>query len=267
MEAMIMKKYMIRTDIEGASGVTSYAQSVPGQPEYEEGRELFMGDLLALIDGLNAGGADEIYLYDEHCAGRNIDLTRLPENASVYMGKPPYLENWAGGLDESFTGLLMLGFHSKTGDEGYLLNHSYESDIKDIRINGLSVGEIGVESAIAGEMGVPLMVVTADSKGVEEALKLAPDALGISVKESISLFGGLCYPTAATRKAIFEAGKKAAEGNVGSVFAVPGPIEMEIDLFDTEYAHAYKTRYGKAAFTGPTVLSCWAQYQAKKNSI
>lgn len=259
-----MKKYMIRTDIEGVTGVVSYEQSVPGHEEYASGQSLFMGDLLALINGLNDGGADEIYLYDEHCDGRNIDISVLPENVKVYIGKPPYTKNWAGGLDGSFSGLLMLGFHSKAGYTDKLLSHSYESDIKDIRINGFSVGEIGMETAIAGEYSVPLLVVTGDSEGVKEGLALAPDALGVVVKESESLYGALCYPTSVTQKKIYEAGKKAASETVGSVFTIEGPITLEIDFFDTVYAEKYAQLFGSARFTGDTILSCWAQYQENK---
>jgi len=97
----LMKKYMIRCDIEGVSGVVSYEQAEPGNPEFEFGKRMFMSDLLALIDGLNQGGADEIWGYDEHYYGRNIDIDRLPKNVTSICGKPPYRLNWAGKLDDS----------------------------------------------------------------------------------------------------------------------------------------------------------------------
>jgi D-amino peptidase len=62
-------------------------------------------------------------------------------------------------LDASFTGLILLGFHSKR-NTGELLHHSYEPDIKDLILNGISVGEIGIETAIAGDWNVPLVMIT-----------------------------------------------------------------------------------------------------------
>ena len=266
-----MKKYLVRTDIEGVSGVVSYDQATPGTLEYNEGRELFMGDLLALIRGLNDGGADEIYLYDEHCYGRNIVIDRLPENVFTYAGKPPYTPDWAGGLDSSFTGIILLGFHSKADSGSNLLNHSYESDIKNIDINGLSVGEIGNETAIAGEAGVPLVLVTGDSEGIKEAKNLVPDVKGIVVKESCSEFGGMCYPTILTHKWIFEGAKEIArmqDAELPAPFSIPGPVTMKIDFFDTEFSRRYLQQYGEAVFHGETVLSCWAQYlKAKKDMV
>ena len=43
-----MKKYMIRCDIEGVSGVVSYEQAEPGRPEYAFGRRMFIDFGLAL---------------------------------------------------------------------------------------------------------------------------------------------------------------------------------------------------------------------------
>ncbi|MCK5801201.1 MAG: M55 family metallopeptidase [Lentisphaeria bacterium] len=160
------KRIMVRCDIEGVSGVVSYEQAEPGRPEYAVGHRLFMADLLALIEGLSEGGTEEIVIYDEHYYGRNVDLTAIPEHVSVICGKPPYREDWAGGLDESFDGVVLLGFHSKFGTPDGLLHHSYELDIRDLRLNGVSVGEIGMEAAIAGDVGVPVLLVTGDSAGV-----------------------------------------------------------------------------------------------------
>lgn len=266
-----MKKYMIRCDMEGASGVVSYTQSVPGRPEYESGKKLFMEDLLALINGLNDGGANEIYIYDEHYYGRNVDISLLPDNVTVCCGKPPYREEWAGGIDESFTGLIMLGLHSKTGTKDALLNHTYESDIKDIRINGVSVGEIGVEAAIGGDYGVPLILVTADSEGTKEASELIEGVVTVTVKESVDVTGALCYPIAMTRRMIYDAAKAVAQGQMDiKPYKVESPVKFEIDLFDTPYTERFKGLFG-SIMQGNTVIlekstanACWASYWKMK---
>ena len=117
-------KYMIRCDIEGVSGIVSYAQAEPGQPESDFGQRMFMADLCAAGEGLLEGGAGEVTIYDEHYYGRNVDLSALPEGVSVICGKPPYRSDWAGGLDHSYQGVLLVGFHSKSGTCGGLLPHT-----------------------------------------------------------------------------------------------------------------------------------------------
>jgi D-amino peptidase len=261
-----MKKYMIRCDIEGVSGVVSYEQAEPGKPEFAFGQRMFMSDLLALIEGLNSGGADEIVVYDEHYYGRNIDLDLLPENVTAICGKPPYRKDWAGGLDESFAGLILLGFHSKRGT-GELLHHSYEPDIKDLVLNDIPVGEIGIEAAIAGDYGVPLLMITADSAGVAEAQELIPGVVGVSVKESLSADGGACPSAKFTARMIREAATelvrnppsvkpwKISRPALEVVFA-PGPYHDKFrELF---------TCVGSVKINEETVTGCWAKYWKMK---
>ena len=123
---------MIRCDIEGVSGVVSYEQVEPGRPEFDFGKNMLMKDLGALVKGLNKGGAQFIVIYDEHYYGRNVDLNLLPENVTIICGKPTYRKDWAGGLDETFAGLILLGVHSKRVKQDTLLNHKYKHEIKKI---------------------------------------------------------------------------------------------------------------------------------------
>lgn len=266
-----MKKYMIRCDIEGVSGVVSYAQAEPGKPEFEFGKKMFMSDLMAMVNGLLEGGADEVWIYDEHYYGRNIDLDALPKNVYAICGKPPYLKDWAGGLDESFEALLLLGFHSKRGTQNALLNHSYEPCIKNININGVSVGEIGVEAAIAGDYNVPLAMISADSEGARECRELIDGVLDVSVKESKSETGAVCYPKAVTYKMIFDAAKEVVKGNIKTKPYYTGQdVCLEITLFDCEYRKNYEKLFketiknGIITINAKSMTEAWATYWDRK---
>jgi D-amino peptidase len=259
-------KFMIRCDIEGVSGVVSYEQAEPGRPEFAFGQRMFMSDLLALIEGLNAGGAAEIVVYDEHYYGRNIDLDMLPENVTAICGKPPYKADWAGGLDETFAGLILLGFHSKR-NTGKLLHHSYEPDIKDLVLNGVSIGEIGIEAAVAGDWGVPLQLITADSAGVKEAEVLVPGVVGVSVKESLSADGGACPSAKLTARMI----RAAATGIVknppaSEPWKVTNP-ELKVVFNPGPYLNKFRKLFGcddEIVIRGATVTGCWAEYWRMK---
>jgi len=265
-------KYMVRCDIEGISGVVSYDQAEPGKPEYCFGKKMFMADLIALIEGLNAGGADEIIVYDEHYYGRNIDLDVLPENVSVICGKPPYRKDWPGGLDETFTGLILLGLHSKFGTPGGLLHHTYEPDIKNIILNGTSVGEIGMETAIAGDYNVPLLMITGDSAGVKEARNLIHGVEAVIVKESLCEWGGMCYPLMVTSAMIR---KKAEEiiKNKPSVksYNLGNKVTMKIEFNEGLYLSTYYQIYNNKMDSKNTILlkgdsatEVWSMYWEMK---
>lgn len=267
-----MKKYMIRTDVEGASGVVNKIQAAHGAAEYDTGLKGMHSDILAIIEGLRAAGDCEIYLYDEHYYGRCIDLSLLPEGCYAYCGKPAYLENWAGGLDSSFDGLILMGLHSKANTENALLNHTYEDEIADISINGVSVGEIGNEAAIAGELGVPMILITADSEGVREAKELCPDCIGVSVKESVGPCAALCYPLRITYNRIAKAAKDAAERS-GEMqpLSFGSEIEYKVTLRESPFLDKMRAKYYDCMENGNrvvlhcgTVLEAYAKYWKMK---
>lgn len=246
--------------------MVSYEQSNPGMPEHEFGKKMFMSDLLAMLEGLNDGGADEIWIYDEHYYGRNIDISVIPEAVKVICGKPPYRSDWAGGLDSSFAGLLLLGFHSKNGTVE-LLHHSYEPDIKDLILNGVSVGEIGIEAAIAGDWNVPLVMITADSAGVKEAHNLVSDVVGVSVKESLWHSGGACSSCRLTARLIREAATGIVKNTPSAKpWKVENP-ELTIVFNPGPYLNKFRELFkcgDDIVIKGKTVTECWAEYWQMK---
>lgn len=268
----MQKKFMIRCDMEGVTGVVSYAQVEPGRSEYPEARASFMSEILALVDGLRQGGAAHISIYDEHWFGRNLRLDQLPPGVVSYCGKPPYRADWAGGLDDSFTGLILQGLHSRAGT-GALLHHTYEPDFAKIEINGKLVGEIGMEAAIAGDFGVPPLLVIADSAGAAEAAELFPGVATVSTKVSFSPDGALCLPLCDTTTAIRAAAAEiAANPPSVSPFRFSGPIEVAMEFREGPYlaslrkrAEAYMVSPHRFVLrNGKTVTELWAKYWAIK---
>ena len=219
-------KILIRLDLEGVSGVVSYEQIEPGRAEYAYGQRMAAGDVNAAVGGCFDGGADRVVVYDMHCHGRNVPLDQFHPRGEMIHGKPRLSRQ---SLEE-FDGLILLGFHAKAGS-GTLMAHSYEGDTLDVRVNGKSLGEIGTEAAIAGEAGVPLLMVAGDSAGCEEALALVPDVKTVEVKTSMSPTGALCPAAEKTRQLIATA---AAEVTCNAGDFKPfslGPFErLEVDL-------------------------------------
>ena len=153
-------RFLIMKDIEGVTGVTTYQQAENSQL----GRDMLMNDLLAVIEGIRAVEHHEIVVYDMHTDGRNVDMTKLPEDVNVVMGKPINGKVYRGGCGP-FDGLFMVGLHAMSREPGAMLAHSYLREYDSIHINGELVGEIGVERALAGEQRTPLVFVSGDDKG------------------------------------------------------------------------------------------------------
>jgi len=267
-----MKKYMIRCDMEGVSGIIDHNQSVPGTAQYPEARESFMSELTALVGGLLSGGAGHIVIYDQHHWGRNIDPSRLPKGVRVISGKPPYRPDWPGGLDPSFTGVILHGFHSKQGTRRGLLNHSYEPDIADLDLNGVSVGEIGIEASIAGDFSVPAIMIIGDSAAVAEAHTLLPGIVCVSVKESISAAAGVCYPLSENVEKVRTAADQLVRRPPAIEPYSPGSdVRLRITLNDGPYLAAVRRLFfglmsadNVLLLKGNSTIVAWSEYWQMK---
>ncbi len=242
----------VKVDMEGVSGVVSPEQLSPGSPEYAGARALLMHDLGAVLDGAFSGGCTEAVIYDAHGEGRNVDPGLLDTRAVVISGRPPPSADFLCGLDASFGAMFLVGFHARAGMADALLPHTYDG-IDAMSINGTTVGEIGLEAALAGTFGVPLALVSGDSAAVDEARSLLGDELEtVEVKRAISPTSAVCLSTARTALLLREAAGRAvlrAPALAPVVFEAPARFEV---TFSTAQAADAMARRPSVERTGPS---------------
>lgn len=264
-------RFMIRCDIEGVTGVVNPVQAAPDAADYPYGVAMLHHDLNAVVEGIFSTGIHEVWVYDMHYYGRNLDMEELDPRLRVICGKPDYRPGNVGGLTAGFDGQILLGFHSKAGT-GELLAHSYEHQVQDILLNGVSVGEIGLEAALAGELGVPTVLVTADSAGCAETRALLGEIPTVAVKDSISLYAGVCYPTAHTGNLLLEGGRAAvAAAAKTQPYQAGTPVTLEIRLEEGAFTDHVRSRLaasvatdGSLCLRADSVAAAWERYlQAK----
>jgi D-amino peptidase len=226
-----MKVY-IMIDAEGITGVVDFEiQVTPASPRYAEMRRLYMSDLNAAVEGALESNAEEIVVYDMHYDGHNVILEDLRPEAQLIIGNPPKIQS-PPGIDESYDALIMIGYHSMTGT-GKLLNHTYRLDMKALHLNGVLMGEIGLEAAMAGSRGVPLVMVSGDDGAEEETRELLGDVEFACVKQSTGEASALCLPPVQTANLIREK-VRSALGRLGDFkpYATPRPYTIELEFFD-----------------------------------
>jgi len=231
-----MKVYIL-VDGEGITGIVNHPlQVMPDSPGFSEMRALLMSDLNAAVDGAAAAGAGELVVYDMHVKGLNVIPEKLHAPAVVVLGKPPKVKPPAG-IDESYDALLMVGYHSMAETAGGLLPHTYTLDMKELRLNGVLMGEIGLEAALAGSVGVPLVMVSGDDMAMKEAEALLGDFEGASVKYAASESGALCLPPAASRTLIREKAVSAL-GRLKDFkpYKADPPFRIEIEFYEESSA-------------------------------
>ncbi len=179
-------KVYISADMEGVVGVVTGEQLGPSGFEYARARELMTAEVNAAIEGARAAGATDIVISDSHGNGQNLLLDKLPPDVVVVRSWPRPLMMMEG-IDASFDAALFIGYHASTTNPAGVRAHTISSArLADIRLNGTSMPEAGINAAIAGHFGVPVVMISGDDVIIQETHALLGDIEGAVVKEAIS---------------------------------------------------------------------------------
>lgn len=181
------RKLFIAVDIEGVAGVASVDQLGPGQFEWQKAREWMTAEAAAAAQaGLDAG-FDSIIVADGHGNAQNILPEGLPDRTRLVRGWPrPLLQ--MDGIDEpGVVACMMVGFHGAQAGPRGVLAHTYHGGLfADVRLNGVACSETYLNAALAGECGVPTVLVTGDDAACAEVNGWAPYIETCAVKRAVS---------------------------------------------------------------------------------
>lgn len=179
-------KVYISADMEGVVGVVTNEQLGPSGFEYERFREFMTAEVNAAIAGAREAGATEILVSDSHGNGQNLLLEKLPQDITVVRAWPRPLMMMQG-IDETFDAAILIGYHSSTDNpEGVRAHTMSSARLHSVKLNGVAVPEAGINAAIAGHFGVPVVMISGDDAIVEEARSLLGDIEGAVVKWAYS---------------------------------------------------------------------------------
>lgn len=227
-----LKIYMM-TDQEGVSGVSEFDDqrnpTVATVARRQEWRTLLTCEVNAAIEGAYAGGATEILVDDAH-GGNAIDMLQLDPRVRILRGRERPI--WCAGLDETFDAMFSLGAHAMAGTRGGVLYHTWDAHIRQIRLCGVSIGEIGLEAFAAGAYGLPLIYVTGDTAACREAEALIPNITTVAVKHGLSRYCEIAYSPPKAREMVAE-GARRAVANLSNVkpFLPAPPYTWQLDQY------------------------------------
>ena len=156
-------KVWMSLDMEGVAGIVDWDQCRPGSQSYSLGCQLLQAEVNAAIDGAIAGGATEIVLNDSHSSMANLDPRLIAGNAQYISGrhKPMYMMQ---GLDETFDAIFFIGYHGSISGKPSTMSHTYNPEVfSGAKLNGIYVGESGINALVADHFGVPIAFVSGDA--------------------------------------------------------------------------------------------------------
>jgi D-amino peptidase len=181
-------KVYLSTDMEGTAGVVDWEQCLRPGVEYEHYRRLLQAEVNAAIEGAQSAGATEFLVNDSHSTMRNLDPEALAGGARYLSGrhKPMYMVQ---GLDASFDAVFFISYHGSMASASSTLSHTYNPRaVSQVLLNGVEVGESGINALVALGHGVPVVLVTGDETTAEEARRVCPDIVPAVVKTSVTRF-------------------------------------------------------------------------------
>jgi len=245
-------KVYISSDMEGIAGIVSMEQTGPG-PDYEWARHLMTAEVNAAVGAAFDAGASEVVVNDAHGSHTNIKADELDARATLITGTPTP-RGMMEGIDSSFGAVLFVGFHARAGTAAAIIDHTYTLGINDVKLNGQEVGEYGLNAALAGYYGVPVVFMSGDRAGTEQIRTLVPGIETVAVKDAITRFAAHTMTPQAARTAIAAGVHTALARRAGiQPVRMTAPITEEFELSNSGYADNVAMIPGSRRTGGRTV--------------
>ncbi|MCX6542988.1 MAG: M55 family metallopeptidase [Acidobacteria bacterium] len=222
-------KLFISVDMEGITGVVQPAQLGPTGFEYPQAREWATGEVNAAITAARSAGVKEFVVCDSHGNAQNLLIDKLPEDVRIVRGFPRPLEMMQG-IDGSFGGVLLIGYHASEWNVDAVRSHTISSmKLLGIKLNGTFVMEAVFNAAIAGHFGVPVLFVSGDRIAVAELQKTLPQVEGVVVKEPFGFHSAMTVTPARGRQLIGEGVTRALlKASQARPYTLKTPIDLEV---------------------------------------
>jgi D-amino peptidase len=222
-------KVYISVDLEGIAGVVTGDQLGPTGFEYGRAREFMTAEALAAIAGARDAGATEILVSDSHGNGESLLIDQFPDDVRIVRSWPRPLMMMEG-IDSTFAAAILIGYHASTTSPVGVRAHTLSSaNLASVSLNGVPVPEAGINAAIAGQFGVPVVFVSGDDAAVEETRRLLGDVEGAVVKRAISFHSAATMTPKAAQQLIRERVKVAlARRSAFKPYVVRPPIALDV---------------------------------------
>ena len=249
-----MKVY-ISADMEGIGGVSTWEkQSSPKGADYEKFRRLMTLEVNSAIAGAFDAGATYVLVSDSHWDAQNIDPELLDKRAELVRSWPRRL-GMMEGIDNTYVAAVFVGFHASENRPNALLAHTDSATtILEVKLNGTTVPEAGINAAVAGEFGVPVVFVSGAQATADECRELLGPIETAVVKQALGFFAGIMVHPEESQRRIREGVKRGIErrGQI-SPYRLARPVKLEMSFKNQVLAELISYLPGVARPRGNTI--------------
>ena len=222
-------KVLISVDMEGITGVVTADQLSPTGFEYARFREFMTSEALAAVEAAKESGATEIVVVDAHGNGENLLIEKFPADVRIVRSWPRPLMMMEG-IDSTFGAAVFIGYHASTTNPQGVRAHTISSaNLAAVLLNGVEMPEAGINAAIAGHFGVPVVAISGDDAAVSEAQRLLGPMEGAVVKRALSFHSANTLTPDAGRALVKERVRAGiAKRATLKPYVLRGPIRLDV---------------------------------------
>jgi D-amino peptidase len=205
-----LKHCYISADLEGVLGVTSPHQCFPASggdaSAYHQAVKQLVLEINTLIAALyHCAKPQRITVNDAHGYMANLQPSALPDTVELLTGKPKPCA-MAAGLDATYDAAFFVGYHARVGALNGVLCHTFHEGIYELSMNGVPLGETGVNALYANMVQqVPVVCISGDDVLCHEAKSLLPDIQAVCTKRGLGFSAALHKPWADVQQAYYQA--------------------------------------------------------------
>jgi D-amino peptidase len=223
-------KIHISVDMEGIAGVVTGEQLSPAGFEYARFREFMTAEANTAIQAALAAGATDIVVADAHGNMQNLLVEKLPKNVTLVRGNGPRPLGMMQGIDGTFDAAMFIGYHASTTNAAGVRAHTISSaSLTDVRLNGRSMPEAGLNAAVAGHFNVPVVMISGDDAIVAEAQQLLGNIEGAVVKWAYGFHAARTLTPEAANQVIADAVRRAlARRAEFKPYKPASPMQLEV---------------------------------------
>ncbi|MEP2669048.1 MAG: M55 family metallopeptidase [Cyclobacteriaceae bacterium] len=224
-------KILISVDMEGLAGVVTEQQLGPAGFEYSRFREFMTNEALAAIEGARQAGATEIVVVDAHGNGQNLLIEKLPNDVKLIRSWPRK-NHMVSGIDDTFDGVMLIGYHSSTTNMEGVRAHTFSSaKLTNVSINEKPVSEGIWAAMVTGHYNVPVILISGDNIATKETKDFVGDMETAVVKEAYGFHSAKSLTPAAACQVIKEASAKAVKRIKDfKPYKVTTPVTLDISF-------------------------------------
>jgi D-amino peptidase len=158
------------------------------------------------------------------------------------------------GLDESFDAVIFVGYHAKADAPRGLFAHTGSGVVRDLQINGRSVGEGGMNAALAAWFGVPVVTVSGDDVAIAEVKESVPSVRGVAVKRAINIRAVELKPLQSAHKEIQDAAREGVRNARKSAPERQGPYKVQLRYRNFTFPEV-ATAFREIELVGPDTIA------------